>query len=81
MQRRWKRNLAAQGYSIEKVPLVIQYNKRDQPEVASVAELNSLLNPRNRRVFEAVARTGVGVMDTLKAVAMLVLAEQRKGGP
>jgi hypothetical protein len=29
--------------------------------------------------FEAVARTGVGVFDTLKAVAKLVLTELRKG--
>ena len=40
-----------------------------------------MLNPTNVPDFEAVARTGVGVFDTLKAVAKLVLTELRKGGP
>src|SRR6201986_4444209 len=38
-------NLAEQGYSLDKIPYVIQYNKRDMPEIASVAALHSLLNP------------------------------------
>src|SRR5512135_3106344 len=38
-------NLAEQGYSLDKVPYVIQYNKRDMPSVASVEELQQLLNP------------------------------------
>jgi signal recognition particle receptor subunit beta len=54
--------------------------KRDLPEVASVDELKQLLNPTNVPEFEAVARTGVGVFDTLKAVAKLVLTELRRGG-
>jgi signal recognition particle receptor subunit beta len=72
-------NLHEQGYSLEKLPYVIQYNKRDLPEVASVEELKQLLNPTNQPEFEAVARTGVGVFDTLKAVAKLVLTELRRG--
>jgi mutual gliding-motility protein MglA len=72
-------NLSEQGYSLEKLPYVIQYNKRDLPEVASVEELKQLLNPMNVPEFEAVARTGVGVFDTLKAVAKLVLTELRRG--
>jgi signal recognition particle receptor subunit beta len=74
-------NLAEQGYSLDKIPYVIQYNKRDLPEIASVEELRSLLNPTNVPDFEGVARTGVGVFDTLKAVAKLVLTELKKGGP
>ena len=38
-----------------------------------------LLNPTNVPDFEAVARTGVGVFDTLKAVAKLVLTELKRG--
>jgi hypothetical protein len=49
------------------------------PEVASVDELRDLLNPSRVPEFEAVARTGVGVFDTLKAVAKLVLTELRRG--
>ena len=72
-------NLSEQGYSLDKLPYVIQYNKRDLPEVASVEELHQLLNPTNVPAFEGVARTGVGVFDTLKAVAKLVLSELRRG--
>ena len=39
-----------------------------------------MLNPTNVPDFEAVARTGVGVFDTLKSVAKLVLTELKKGG-
>jgi len=74
-------NLQEQGYNLEKIPYVIQYNKRDLPEIASVEELSQKLNPGKVPEFEGVARTGVGVFDTLKAVAKLVLTELRKGGP
>jgi signal recognition particle receptor subunit beta len=74
-------NLGEQGYSLEKIPYVVQYNKRDMPEIASVEELRSLLNPSSTPDFEGIARTGVGVFDTLKAVAKLVLTELKKGGP
>jgi signal recognition particle receptor subunit beta len=73
-------NLAEQGYSLDKIPYVIQYNKRDMPGVASVEELRQLLNPQGVPDFEAIASTGVGVFETLKAVAKLVLTELRKGG-
>ena len=75
-----KTNLQEQGYQLEKLPFVMQYNKRDLPNVADVAELRELLNPAGVPEFEAVARTGVGVFETLKAVAKLVLTELRKGG-
>jgi signal recognition particle receptor subunit beta len=73
-------NLAEQGYSLDKIPYVVQYNKRDMPGVASVEELRQLLNPQGVPDFEAVASTGVGVFETLKAIAKLVLTELRKGG-
>jgi len=75
-----KVNLAEQGYDLNKVPYVVQYNKRDLPNVATVEELKRLLNPRSVPEFQAVAPTGVGVFDTLKAVAKLVLTELKKGG-
>jgi hypothetical protein len=74
-------NLAEQGYSLDKIPYVMQYNKRDLPEIGTVEELRSLLNPMSVPDFEGVARTGIGVFDTLKAVAKLVLTELKKGGP
>jgi signal recognition particle receptor subunit beta len=75
-----KTNLAEQGYALEKIPYVVQYNKRDLPNVVSVEELRPLINPMGVPDYEAVARTGVGVFDTLKAVSKLVLTELRRGG-
>ncbi len=74
-------NLAEQGKSLDTIPYVIQYNKRDLPDIATVDELRQLLNPTHVPDFEGVARTGVGVFDTLNAVVKLVLAELRKGSP
>ncbi len=74
-------NLAEQGYSLDKLPFVMQYNKRDMPDIATVEELREALNPTMVPEYEACARTGVGVFDTLKAVAKLVLTELKKGGP
>jgi signal recognition particle receptor subunit beta len=73
-------NLQEQGYNLDKIPYVVQYNKRDLPNSAPMDELKKLLNPTNVPEYEAVATTGVGVFDTLKAVAKLVLTELKRGG-
>lgn len=73
-------NLSEQGYDLDKIPFVIQYNKRDLPNAAEVPELKRLLNPRQIPDFEASATQGTGVFDTLKAIAKLVLTELKKGG-
>ena len=72
-------NLAAQGYDLDKLPYVVQYNKRDLPNAAPIEQLLELLNPSRVPEFEASATTGVGVFDTLKAVAKAVLTELRRG--
>lgn len=99
-------NMAEYGYDLTKMPFVIQYNKRDLPNAAPLAELQASLNPgwevtesarqkvtpdpfhagehlveqlptgewvERAPYFEAVAVTGDGVFDTLKAVSKLVL--------
>jgi mutual gliding-motility protein MglA len=73
-------NLAEQGYDLDKIPFVLQYNKRDLPNAATAEELKRLLNPRSIPDFEASATQGNGVFDTLKAIAKLVLTELKKGG-
>jgi signal recognition particle receptor subunit beta len=73
-------NLGEQGYDLNRIPYVVQYNKRDLPNVATIEELQRLVNPRGVPEFQAVAPTGVGVFDTLKAVAKLVLTELKRGG-
>jgi signal recognition particle receptor subunit beta len=76
-----KENLHEYGYDIDKIPLVIQYNKRDLPTAMSVEELRQDLNPDGKYPdFEAcaVAPEGPGVFETLKAVVKQILMELRK---
>jgi mutual gliding-motility protein MglA len=72
-------NLQSQGYDLMKLPYVLQLNKRDLNNIVSVDELASELQKKGEPVIEAVASTGTGVFDTLKAVAKQVLTELRKG--
>ncbi|HMI30896.1 MAG TPA: GTPase domain-containing protein [Candidatus Limnocylindrales bacterium] len=66
-------NLTEQDLSIEKIPFVMQYNKRDLPRVVPIEDLERELNPRKAPFFEAVALRGTGVFDTLKVACKLVL--------
>ena len=72
-------NLAEQGYDLDKIPYIIQYNKRDLPNVVPLEEMKKALNPRGVPDYEAVAMDGTGVFDTLKAIAKLVIMELKKG--
>lgn len=72
-------NLQEQGYDLDKIPFLIQYNKRDLPNTMSVDELRRDLNPQGVPDFEACASTGEGVFETLKAVAKLILVDLKKG--
>ena len=71
-------NLKEYGYKLEELPLVIQYNKRDLENVASLEELEKIINTYGRPYFEAVAVKGVGVFDTLKMICKLVMAKIQK---
>ena len=66
-------NLKEHGLSFDSMPVVLQYNKRDLPEVYSVEELEQELNPAGFPHVEAVARSGEGVFPTLKKLAGMVL--------
>jgi signal recognition particle receptor subunit beta len=71
-------NLATQGYDLQKMPYVLQLNKRDLPNVIPMEDLTYELQKKGEPVIEAIAATGVGVFDTLKGVAKQVLTELRK---
>ena len=71
--RNLEENLKAHGMKLGEIPHVLQFNKRDLPRLSSVEELNAGLNKYNCPCFEAVATTGIGVQDTLKGIAKLVL--------
>ncbi len=68
-------NLAEYDYSLDDIPHVLQYNKRDLDDKSPVEYLDYLLNRRPLRVaaFESVATQGTGVFDTLNRIAKLVL--------
>ena len=71
-------NLREYNTSLDAVPYVIQYNKRDLGNIAPLEYMEFLLNRRARQVpsFEAVALRGDGVFDTLNAVSRMVLMGQ-----
>ena len=71
-------NLKEYGYNLDDIPYVIQYNKRDLPNIAPVEYLEYMLNRRSRRVpyFESVAVEGKGVFDTLNTVSRMVLVRE-----
>jgi signal recognition particle receptor subunit beta len=71
-------NFADQGVNLNDFPVVIQYNKRDLPDVMSVEELNTALNTRDVPHYEAVAMTGEGVLKTFTAISKLVLQDMQK---
>ena len=71
-------NLKEQGFDLNKIPYVLQLNKRDLPNALPADRLKKLLLVKGEPVFEAVAPKGNGVMETLKAVARQVLVELRK---
>lgn len=68
-------NLEAHGRRPRDVPIVFQYNKRDLPNIMSVEELDSALDPDGRPRFAAAARLGHGVAETLDACASAVHAQ------
>jgi len=74
-------NLAEQGYDLAKIPYVVQYNKRDMPETTTVDEMRETLNLHKVPDFQAVAKTGTGVFDTLKGLAKLVLTQLAANKP
>ena len=73
-------NLREYGEDLEKLPFVIQYNKRDLNNAVDRDYLDRELNLYGVQSFEAVATTGQGVFDTLKAVSKQVLVELKRGG-
>ncbi len=68
MLRFLKNNLEDNGLDPETMPLVFQWNKRDLPNLMSPEELDRELNWRHVPAFEAVATTGLGVLETFGAI-------------
>ena len=71
-------NLKEYESSLDEIPYVLQYNKRDLPNPAPVAYLEFVLNKRATRVpfFEATAISGEGVFETLNTISRMALASE-----
>lgn len=81
-----KDNLKEEGISIETLPVVVQFNKRDLPDVLAVDALQEGLGLGPLPYIEAVASDGKGVVETFKLVSKLTFVDilrrlQKKGGP
>ncbi len=74
-----EKNLADQGYDVSKVPVVMQWNKRDLPNIVPVEDLQMQLNKRKFPAFEATAVSGEGVFETLKMISKSVLLNIKGG--
>src|ERR1700729_4446694 len=73
--RNLEENLRKQHLSLDEIPYVLQYNKRDLPAAAPVSYLEFLLNNRRRRTrsYEAIATKGRSLFAALDAVTQSVL--------
>lgn len=70
--------LAAYGRPLDRVPLVIQYNKRDLSDPYVLEELHRKLGMRGVAAFEAVARDGTAVLQTLTTISKRVIRHRRE---
>jgi mutual gliding-motility protein MglA len=70
--RNLEQNLNEHGMSLDEIPWVIQYNKRDMPDAMAVTDLDARLNPLRVPAHEAIGTQGKGVYETFHAIATLV---------
>lgn len=70
-------NLKENGFDYNTIPLVMQWNKRDLPDVEDVEVMEKLLNTRKVESFEAIAIQGIGVFETLKAISKAVMMKMK----
>ena len=74
-----RENLAEIGLALDDIPMVLQLNKRDLPNVASVDSMRQGLDPDGKHEYvEAIASTGAGVFETLKLISKQTLRTLRR---
>jgi len=81
MLRNLQRNLTGNGLDPQKLPIVLQWNKRDLADALPAGELDAELNWRRLPTHEAVATTGVGVMETFREVTVQTLEALAQRSP
>jgi signal recognition particle receptor subunit beta len=72
-----KKNLKLNNLQTEKMPLILQFNKRDLKEILPIASLNKDLNPDNKSFFPTVATSGENVLEGLHAIIKLVIIHMK----
>ena len=70
--------LAAYGHSLDELPVVVQYNKRDASDPYVIEELHRKLDIPQAAVFEAVSSSGKGVLQTLTTISKRVIRVLRE---
>jgi hypothetical protein len=73
--RELQTHLVAQRLDPNTIPLVLQYNKRDLPDVLEIEALDRGLNARRVPAFPAVATRGEGVIETFSEIIRLTLED------
>jgi signal recognition particle receptor subunit beta len=73
-----KHNLRENGFDLDLIPYALQFNKRDLAAAVPYDVMLRALQIKGEPTFEAVAPKGIGVFETLKAVAKQVLQELSK---
>jgi signal recognition particle receptor subunit beta len=66
-----RNNLRNNGLELSRMPLVIQFNKRDLVDIRSEAELTELAARGEEPVYLAVATRGLGVVETFMGLLHL----------
>ncbi len=66
-------NLKDYNLALSEIPMVVQFNKRDLPNIMPISDLQVYLNKEGRPYFESVALRGIGVFDTLKSICQITL--------
>jgi signal recognition particle receptor subunit beta len=68
-----KKNLRLNNLSLDDIPLIFEYNKRDLREILPIDLLNKDLNPQNRSFFPTIATTGENILEGLHSIIKLVI--------
>lgn len=76
--RNLEENLNDLGMSLKEIPWIIQYNKRDLPDITDIETLEKELNEQKVPSYEAVATTGEGVFETMEGIAQIVFKRIRE---
>lgn len=66
-------NLRAYNLILKDIPMILQYNKRDLPNIMEIKELQDQFNNEEYEYFESVAIRSIGILETLKRICNLTI--------